>query len=107
MRGTAVGRVVAAALLAILALTSVHGAASTAAPAGAIAHGPASVGAAVVQAAPAAATQDHRLDLTPVPENGLPPLADAVPAAVAEPDAALPVAVASAPHSSRAPPTLH
>ncbi|GAA4447638.1 hypothetical protein [Phytohabitans houttuyneae] len=109
MRGTAaaVGRVLAAALLAVLALTSVHGAASTAAPVGAIAHGPASIGAAVVHTAPAMATHDQRLDLTPVPNNALPPGADAAPAAVAEPDPALPAAVASAPHSSRAPPNLH
>ncbi|BCB82365.1 hypothetical protein GCM10022251_47860 [Phytohabitans flavus] len=109
MRGTAgaVGRVLAAALLAVLALTSVHGAASTAAPAGAIAHGPASIGAAVVHAAPALATHDHRLDLTPVPGNALPPPAEGAPAAAAEPAATLPVAVASAPHSSRAPPGLH
>jgi len=107
MRGTAIGRVLAATLLAMLALTSVHGAGSTAAPTGAIAHGPASIGAAVVHAAPAPATQDHRLDLSPVPGNASLPGDDRAPATVAEPHLALPPAVASAPHSSRAPPHLH
>ncbi|MDQ7907385.1 hypothetical protein RB614_22980 [Phytohabitans sp. ZYX-F-186] len=108
MRGTAaVGRVLAAALLAVLALTSVHGSSSMAAPAGAIAHGPASIGAAVVHAAPAMATQDHRLDLTPVPGNALLPHAERAPAAVADPGVTPPVDGASAPHPSRAPPRLH
>ncbi|BCB87763.1 hypothetical protein [Phytohabitans suffuscus] len=111
MRGAAaavVGRVLAVALLAVLALTSVHGAASTAAPVGAIAQGPASIGAAVVvHVAPAMATQDHRPDLTSVPGNALPPPAHRAPAAAAAPVVSLPAAVAAAPRSSRAPPGLH
>jgi len=103
----AVGRLLAAALLAVLALTSVHGAASTAAPATAIAHGPASIGAAVVHLAPAMATPDHRLDLTPVPGNALPPPAEGAPAAAADPGEGRPVAVTAAPPPSRAPPRLH
>jgi hypothetical protein len=100
-------RGVAAFLFALLTLTSVHGAASTAAPAGAIAHGPASIGAAVVHAAPVPVTDDHQLDLSPVPGKAFAPDAEGEPAAAAEPDAAPPAVVTSAPHSSRAPPHLH
>ncbi|MFC0529136.1 hypothetical protein [Phytohabitans kaempferiae] len=108
MRGTAVvGRVLAAALLAVLALTSVHGAASSVAPVGAMAQGPASIVAALVQAAPCVASCDQRLDLkSPVPGKALPRLADAERPTAAEPHVALPVAVTSAPHFSRAPPLL-
>lgn len=107
MRGTAIGRILAATLLTLLAVTSVHGAGATAKPTGAIAHGPASIGAAVVHAAPVAVTDDHGPDLSPVPGNALLPDAEGGPAAAAEPDATRPAVVTSAPHSSRAPPHLH
>ncbi|MGN9914721.1 hypothetical protein ACTMTJ_45050 [Phytohabitans sp. LJ34] len=100
-------RGVAAFLLALLVATSVHGAGSTAAPAGAMAHGPASIGAAVVHTAPASVTHDQRLDPAPVPRNDLPPRAEGGPAVAAEPDATRPAVVTSAPRSSRAPPHLH
>ena len=100
-------RGVAAFLLALLVATSVHGAASPVAPAGAMAHGPASIGAALVHSAPASVTHDQRLDPAPVPGSALLPDAEGGPAAVAEPDATPPAILTSAPHSSRAPPNLH
>jgi hypothetical protein len=68
---TRVGRALAAALLAVLALTAVHGAASTAAPSTATAGGAASIGAAVVhQAVPVAAPDSDRDLPVPVPDQG-------------------------------------
>ncbi|GAA4702870.1 hypothetical protein [Phytohabitans rumicis] len=106
MRGdrTVVGRLVAAALLLVLAVTSVHGAGSTAAPAGAIANGPASIGAAVVQHAPTAASSDHDLQV-PVPEPVGAPEPDPAATGDATSPTVRPATLAAAPHSSRAPPS--
>jgi hypothetical protein len=102
---TVIGRALAAALLAVLALTSVHGAASTAVPTGAIANGAASIGAAVVpHSAPVAAPDSDRDLLLPVPDRGA--------GADLAPDGSTPyqdethrTAAPSDPHPSRAPPS--
>jgi len=101
---TVIGRLVAAALLAVLTVTSVLGAASTAAPAGAIAHGPASIGAAVVQHATTVAAPDRDLQV-PVPQPVRMPEPDPAAGGEATAPAVRPATPVASPHTSRAPPS--
>jgi hypothetical protein len=123
-----IGRLLAAALLAVLWTTSVHGAASPTVPAGAIATAHASVGAALVQQNPAAGRGDevagperagtpHTTEELLPPEVGWQPVATRPatghhPVGTAEPAQPAGLRTAAAPrsrvvpgHLGRAPPT--
>ncbi|MDG4829709.1 hypothetical protein O7627_10380 [Solwaraspora sp. WMMD1047] len=109
-----VGRLLAAALLAVLCTTSVHGAASPAVPPGAIATAHASIAAALVQQHPTTGRGDQvvgpeRAGVPHATEELLPPDVEWQPAARPAPGhpvvGAAEPAQPAGPHSAAAPPS--